>query len=72
MAGFTRDAQRVPNDRRRSWALANFPAALLTTTPAFLPMAEMVRLIRFRVTGSPGIEAGDLEHRADPLLRRGF
>ena len=31
----TREAQRSPNDRRRSWALAVFPSDGLTTTPAY-------------------------------------
>ena len=41
MIGITRGAQRVPNDRGRSWALANFtlPAAdVFTFTPTNLPI----------------------------------
>ncbi len=38
VAGFTLGAQRVPKDRRRSWALANLPSDFRTTTFARLPM----------------------------------
>ena len=39
--GFTRVAHRVAKKRRRSWALANFPSILFTTTRARRQIAEM-------------------------------
>ena len=53
IAGFTRVAQRVPNERRRSCALAYFFAALLTITSASFPICEITRPARAEVICSP-------------------
>ena len=63
----TRLAHRVPKDRRRSWAVANFFAVVVTslpstlfrfstvatTTPAFRPMLPTMRMTRLGVIGVP-------------------
>lgn len=49
-----------------------FLSAVLTTTPAFLPMAEVVRLIRFRVIGSPVCESVILKNQPVSLLCGGL
>ncbi|MGA2060494.1 MAG: hypothetical protein ABSG67_08440 [Thermoguttaceae bacterium] len=60
-------AQRVPNERRRSWAVANFfvvvvtilPSTLFrfstvaTTMPALRPMLPIMRMTRLGVIGVP-------------------
>jgi two-component system, cell cycle response regulator len=68
----TGDAQRVPKERRRSWAPAFFPASLSTTTPAFSPMTGGAVLVIRGPGADGGVSAAWTCRRRAGLVRKGI